>query len=247
MLATTWGAILLLTPAAMGGAWHHSPATVGGCATCGADATFVAAQIVVLQSCPKARDRERAAKALRKVDWRCHPEVVEALACALLKDSAAKVRRESAESLAKLAPCLPVAHAALAQAATCDSSLLTRCWARKGLKALGKRCPGDCSICGPAAPAVVVPAPAGEPAGIAPGAPAPATILTPTELRVVPPPSSATPSPFAPTAPAPATTLPPLEGPVRAVGPINYAPALLSEPAPIVAPTPPPPPTPAPY
>jgi hypothetical protein len=89
---------------------------------------------------------------LRKFAWKCHPEAAEALAGALLNDDCGLVRQEAAESLAKMRPCLPVVHEAVARAAKCDASLLTRCWSKKALKSLGKACVETCSICGPGNP-----------------------------------------------------------------------------------------------
>ena len=44
-----------------------------------------------------------------------------------------EVREEVAETLAKLAPCTPVAHQALRRAAECDPDHATRKWAQKAL------------------------------------------------------------------------------------------------------------------
>ena len=76
---------------------------------------------------PAARRR----RALGKYDWKCHPEAADALADALLHDDKALVRQEAAEALAKMKPCLPAAHEAVAKAARCDDCFLTRLWARK--------------------------------------------------------------------------------------------------------------------
>src|SRR5208337_1174649 len=109
-------------------------------------------QITRLESCSGWMARRRAARALRKYDWKCHPEAAEALAGALMNDDCGLVRQEAAESLARMRPCLAVVHEAVARAAKCDSSLLTRCWAKKALKSLGKACADTCSICGPGNP-----------------------------------------------------------------------------------------------
>ncbi len=111
----------------------------------------VQAQITRLESCSGWMARRKAARVLRKYDWKCHPEAAEALAEALTNDNCGLVRQEAAESLAKMRPCLPAVHAAVARAAKCDTSLLTRCWAKKALKSLGKSCVETCSICGPGA------------------------------------------------------------------------------------------------
>jgi len=106
-------------------------------------------QITLMQTCPNWRKRDDAAHALRKVDWHCHPEVVDALAYTLLRDPEEEVREEAAETLAKLVPCTPVAHQALRQSAECDPDHATRKWARKALKAIAGRCEAPCNICGP--------------------------------------------------------------------------------------------------
>ncbi len=122
------------------------------CTVCAEDTSAVHEQITRLESCSGWMARRRAARALRKFAWKCHPEAAAALAGALLNDDCGLVRREAAESLAKMRPCLPVVHEAVARAAKCDASLLTRCWAKKALKSLGKACVETCSICGPGNP-----------------------------------------------------------------------------------------------
>ncbi len=119
------------------------------CTVCAEDTSAVHEQITRLESCSGWMARRRAARALRKFAWKCHPEAAAALAGALLNDDCGLVRQEAAESLAKMRPCLPVVHEAVARAAKCDGSLLTRCWAKKALKSLGKACVETCSICGP--------------------------------------------------------------------------------------------------
>jgi hypothetical protein len=149
MLTATIGTALILSQAAVGGHGHHD-ARAGACDSCGARNGVVLATIAKLQTSPRWRERDDAANDLRDFDWHCHPEVVGALAYTLLNDPEEEVREEAAESLAKMAPCLPVAHAALSRAAECDRDHATRHWARKGLKALRGRCEGTCRVCGPA-------------------------------------------------------------------------------------------------
>jgi hypothetical protein len=120
----------------------------GECSVCSEEDPAVLGQVRKLQSAPGWMARRKAARALGKYDWKCHPEAAEALACALLHDGKALVRQEAAEALAKMKPCLPVAHEAAAKAARCDDCFLTRHWARKALKAIGKSCEEDCSACG---------------------------------------------------------------------------------------------------
>ena len=61
-------------------------------------------QISRLESCSGWMARRKAARALRKYDWKCHPEAAEALAGALLNDDCGLVRQEAAESLCQNAP-----------------------------------------------------------------------------------------------------------------------------------------------
>jgi hypothetical protein len=102
-----------------------------------------------LQSHPRWRVRDNAAHALRKYDWRCHPEILSALAAAMLTDCEEEVREESAESLTKIspAPCSVETHAALWQAAEGDPDHATRKWARRGLERVSKSCAGPCDAC----------------------------------------------------------------------------------------------------
>ena len=55
-------------------------------------------QITRLESCSGWMARRKAARALRKFDWKCHPEAAEALAGALLNDDCGLVRQEAATS-----------------------------------------------------------------------------------------------------------------------------------------------------
>ena len=151
MFTATVSAVLLLASSV--GALHCShDKRPSECTICAEETPAVLQQITRLESCSGWMARRKAARALRKYDWRCHPEAAEALADALMNDDCGLVRQEAAESLAKMRPCLPEVHAAVARAAKCDSSLLTRCWAKKALKSLGKACVETCSICGPGSP-----------------------------------------------------------------------------------------------
>jgi len=145
MTASLYTAILLAQTALIGHGHHVSKA--GYCESCGVETAFVAEQIALLQTCPCWKDRDLAAHELRHVDWRCHPEVVDALASALLRDCDKRVREDSAQSLTKMAPCLPVAHEALCMAARCDPHIWTRHWARKGLAKLHRHGDGPCQVC----------------------------------------------------------------------------------------------------
>ncbi|MHC5540489.1 HEAT repeat domain-containing protein, partial [Singulisphaera rosea] len=116
MLATTLGALLLSSQSLLGFHGHHGKAK-GSCDLCGAEKSEVMREIVRLQRSWRWQERDDAAEELREFDWRCHPEVVGALVFALLNDRNEEVREEAAESLAKMAPCLPEAHLALSRAA----------------------------------------------------------------------------------------------------------------------------------
>lgn len=118
------------------------------CDVCGVETAEVAALIQTMQTCPRWRKRDNAAHALRRFDWRCHPEAAQALAATMLRDCEEEVREEAAESLAKMKPCLPEVHASLAQAARCDPDHATRKWARRGIEAIGDRCVAQCDVCG---------------------------------------------------------------------------------------------------
>jgi hypothetical protein len=148
VMAESLYTIIVVAQVAVGGLWHRDRGP-GCCDVCGVETTRIQAEIATLQGCPKWRVRDDAAHALRRFDWRCHPEIVAALATALLTDCEEEVREEAAESLAKLAPCLPIAHEALQRAATCDPDHTTRKEARRALDRLDHRCLGACRICGP--------------------------------------------------------------------------------------------------
>jgi hypothetical protein len=138
MLAALYTAVLLMPVAELG--LDHRARGDGCCDLCGVESAFVLGQIARLQTCPRWRDRDRAVRELRHVDWHCHPEVVDVLATALLRDCHEEVREEAAESLAKRAPCVASAHEALWHAARCDPDRATRRWAQKGLERLRDRC-----------------------------------------------------------------------------------------------------------
>ncbi len=148
MISSTLGGVIVLAQAFLGMHGHGAPRP-GCCDVCGIRRAAVLTEITRLRTCPKWRQRDDAAHALRRVDWHCHPEVVDALAYSLLRDCEEEVREEAAETLAKLAPCTPVAHQALRQAADCDPDHATRKWARRALKAMTRRCEAPCQACGP--------------------------------------------------------------------------------------------------
>ena len=127
----------------------HRP-IVEVCDLCGIRDCRVDSLLVTLATAPRWRDRDNAAHALRKYDWRRHPEVALGLAAAL-RDPEEEVREESAESLQDLdpPPCLPEVHGALAWAATADPDHATRRDARRALDRLDQACYEPCSICTP--------------------------------------------------------------------------------------------------
>jgi hypothetical protein len=197
------------------------------CTVCAEVTPEVLEQVSRLQTCDGWIARRKAAKALRKYDWKCQPEAAEALADALLHDDCGLVRQAAAESLAKMRPCLPTVHMALAKAVRCEKNPLTRCTAKRALKAIGKSCTEECALCG--ADGVVV---SDDPLLMSPGTssvpledstvePLPPAIL---DTPSVPPPSldrpgmrpplpSPAPVPGTIIEPAPAEEAPPLEAP----------------------------------
>lgn len=217
MLTATLGTVLVLAQSAIGLPGHHVSGP-GSCDSCGVEKTVPVAMIARLQGSPRWRERHNAAHALRRFDWQCHPEVVGALAYSLLNDPCEEVREEAAQSLTRMAPCLPVAHAALERAARCDPDSATRRWARRALSALGNRCAAACQVCGPA----VVPAPA-EPGLdlLAPG-------IQAVPDRPGPPrnePGLTLPQPSAePEIPTDAGRVPPADAPVEPLDPIPLVP-----------------------
>jgi hypothetical protein len=145
MLTITMSAALLV--GALEGEWHCGHEKIRDeCSACSDESPAVARQIARLQSAGWL-GRRKAARALQAYDWRNHPEAAEALAGSLADDDCSLVRQQAAESLAKMRPCLPEVHEAVTRAARSDPSLLTRCWARKAAKAIGKSCVEPCLLC----------------------------------------------------------------------------------------------------
>jgi hypothetical protein len=216
MLTITVSAVLVMTSWSGGLPCGHGEIRED-CSLCCEENPLVQEQIERLQSCSGWIARRKAARALRKYDWKCHPEAAEALAEALQHDRNCLVRQEAAESLAKMRPCLPTVHEAVMKVVKCDSSLLTRLRAKKALKAIGKSCVEACSVCGNA-DEVIIDGPLPSP--ITPGtAPRPLDSsvepLPPGRMEVPENPSEL--SPFTPglTPPLP----PPIPGARRAPGP----------------------------
>lgn len=106
------------------------------CATCDPESMKVHQRIIDLQSSPGLIGRRKAARALGNYDWRLYPEAAEALAGALLHDPRPLVRQQAASSLARMRPCLPTVHHAVAQAVREDSCLISRHAAKRALRAI---------------------------------------------------------------------------------------------------------------
>jgi hypothetical protein len=155
MIATTLGIWVIVAQTTVG--WHgQRDAVATSCNTCSVETSPVLAEIVQLQKSPNWRARERAANALRRVDWRSHPEVPGALAYSLLNDPRREVRQEAAESLARMGACGPVVHEAMFRASN-DRDLFTRMAARRGLRKLSRTCTGSCVVCASGPASVVEP------------------------------------------------------------------------------------------
>jgi hypothetical protein len=207
MISATCGVWLLLTTTSLGpfGSGGDGPIILGAR---NADAGQLIAQ---LQTSPRWMVRHRAARLLRRCDWRSQPGAVDALSCALLGDRNSLVRAEAAQSLAKMAPCSPSAQQALSRAASVDPDLATRRWARKGLVAVGNRCQAPCQTC-PSEGVIVE-----TPAVVVPGVetevrPVPATPLQAPSKSLAPPTEMrSTPQELAPLPAEPAPAEPSLE------------------------------------
>ena len=188
-MISTFSIGVALLGASLGFSGHHVP-KAGCCEVCGVPSAAEAILIDRLQHDVRWRKRDNAAHALRKFSWKCHPEVAIVLANAMLHDCEEEVREEAAESLAKLAPCLPEVHVALERAARLDPDHATRKWATRGLKAIGKHCIGECVVCLPGTPVhsyEVIPAPSTSPNFLPPveTTPPDPTVIPPTELEPI--------------------------------------------------------------
>lgn len=229
MITATVSAVLLVV-SSVGGLHCGHDKVREECTVCALETSAVQEQIARLQSCSGWMARRKAARTLRKFDWKYHPEAAEALAGALLNDDCGLVRQEAAESLARMRPCLASVHEAVARAAKCDASLLTRCWAKKALKSLDKSCVEACSICGPGDPA--------EGDEVLPLVPRSAPLPMDSEVEPLPPTRMGVPgnpaelSPFSPGAspplPSPAAGSGSLLLPDPALGPVLEGPSLPS-------------------
>jgi hypothetical protein len=132
------------------GCGHHRVAVaapVTACEPCVIPTDAAAAEIDRLEHAPRWRDRDRAARDLRRFDWHREPRIVAALVNALGNDCEPEVREEAAETLGRIEACVAVAHVTLRRAADCDPDLCTRKAARRALKRLDRRCEGACPVC----------------------------------------------------------------------------------------------------
>ncbi len=225
-MSTGLALVVLLSLSATG--FHdHAPRSGVCCEGCGGRSSAAKVAIRVLRTSPRANAREDAAETLRKFDWRRHPEAVLALCDALLLDPKDDVREEAAESLKKMAPCVPMAHAALSRAAASDPEDDVRDEARDALKSLGRRCLVECQVCGPPTygPALQVPSaipsewvPILAPAPVT--TPAPSTVpATEPVLEAIPP--SANPTSGVPNASPLPDVPPPPPTPYVPPGPVS--------------------------
>lgn len=207
--------LVMLALATMGAHGPRGP-KAGRCESCGVEASVVRSQVLALRSSPKRRARDRAAQALARCNWRCHPEAVLALCDALRLDPDDDVREEAAESLGKMRPFVPIVHETLRRAAEADPEDDVREEARDALANLGRRCIADCPICGPLPTGSVFLAPTVIPPGwleiIAPD-PAPMPVPVP-RLEIRSTPAEDLPPALPETLPPPAPRPIPLEGPV---------------------------------
>jgi hypothetical protein len=184
MIATTLGLSLILGLASTGGGGHgHRASAPSICQACGVDGRATLPLIAQLQLAPRWQARDNAAHALRKFDWRRHPEVVYALCDALLLDPKDDVREEAAEALKEMKACVPVAHEALRQAAVRDPKDDVREEAREALKSMKRRCLADCRVCGPLPTNVMIQGPNVIPENWLPMiAPAPGPVVVPSPV-----------------------------------------------------------------
>ena len=147
MLATSTIHVLLAA-AALGCGDHHLR-RVEVVAIVSAPNPAVDRELAILRCSPRWRERDNAAHRLAKYSWARNPQMLPALVAALTGDPQDDVRGEAAETLGKLAPCVPEVHEALGFAAARDPKFGVRHQAKKALKSLGKVCAAPCSACDP--------------------------------------------------------------------------------------------------
>lgn len=135
MIAPTVGLYMVLATS-LGMVPAIAPPGWDDCAPCDVESAKVQEHIVNLQSRGSLIARRKAARALGNYDWRLYPEAAEALAGTLLHDPRPLVRQQAASSLARMRPCLPTVHSAVALAAADDSCLISRSAAKRALKAI---------------------------------------------------------------------------------------------------------------
>lgn len=135
MIAPTVGLYVILATS-LGAVSTAAPPVWDDCAPCDVESAKVQEHIINLQSRKSLIARRMAARALGYYDWRLYPEAAEALAGALLHDPRPLARQQAASSLARMRPCLPTVHSAVAMAAADDSCLISRHAAKRALKAI---------------------------------------------------------------------------------------------------------------
>src|SRR5262245_53454926 len=121
-MITAMMSVLLVLGSTVGGSPCVHARLTGECSACVDESAEIQEQIGRLQSCRGWIARRKAVRALRRYDWKNHPEAAEALAEAVSNDDCGLVRQEAVQSLAKMGPCLPAVHEAVARAAKCDPS-----------------------------------------------------------------------------------------------------------------------------
>lgn len=147
-MPSTLGFTFLMAASSLGCGDHH-PRRVEVVTVCDPRAAEVAREIAILRTAPRWRARDDAAHRLAKYDWKRSPEILPALVEAMARDPEDEVREEAAESLGKIAPCVPEVHEGLKRAANCDPDTAVRKQARKSLKELGDVCKAPCGACDP--------------------------------------------------------------------------------------------------
>jgi hypothetical protein len=219
MILANLGLFVAIGVSAVGSHDHRGPKPAS-CDECGARSSAVRKEIQILRTSRKKGDREDAAENLRKFDWRRHPEAVLALGDALVLDPSDDVREEAAESLGKMAPCVPAAHEALSRAAR-DPDHGVRKEARRAMSALGRRCIADCQVCGPSPTGSVIQGPTSIPPDWLPIlAPGPFARPTPAPTPADEPQLEALPRTLPDVSPLPDVPPPP-PTPVRLEGPVG--------------------------
>ena len=152
MIATTLGLSLILSQSAM--SWQD-PVAVPVIVNYGPPPP--PPLVYQLQQSPRWWQRDRAAIALRQVDWRQAPGTIEALSFTATNDPNFHVRKEANRSLAIVAPTTALTHATLSQTAANDPCWWNRHLARKTLRHLPPPAAPACGPCEPPPGATLMP------------------------------------------------------------------------------------------